>query len=132
MLKSCKDEYSSWYDFYSYIILASMKLWTQHLAFYIFFAICHIYNIWCRASAIPTVILSSSSIGNHLRLTCNKIITRVTFLTAWFVLMVLVLTEIVPHIYFEQVVFWYLYHWVFLEFLKVLMADSNYHKLHKS
>ena len=56
------------------------------------FAICHIiyhiHKIWCRASAIPTyVILSSSSIGNHIWLTCNKIITRVTFLAAWFVLL---------------------------------------------
>ena len=38
------------------------------------------YNIWRRASAIPTyVILSSSSNGNHIWLTCNIIITRVTF-----------------------------------------------------
>ena len=35
-LQSCKNELSSWYDFYSYVILVSMKLWTQPLALYIF------------------------------------------------------------------------------------------------
>ena len=70
----------------SYVIVVYMKLWPQHLAFYIF-AICYIY-IWCRASAIPThVILSSSSIRNHIWLICNKIIILVTFVTAWLVLM---------------------------------------------
>ena len=34
--QSCKNEHSSWYDFYSYVILVFMKLWTQLIAFYIF------------------------------------------------------------------------------------------------
>ena len=80
--------YSPWYGFYSYVILVSMKMWTQHLAFHIFFSKCHIYNTWCRATTISTyVILSSSNTGNDIWLTCNKIITWVVFLTVWFVLM---------------------------------------------
>ena len=51
-LQSCKNEHSSWYEFCSYVILVSMKLWTQHLTFYIFCNMPYIQH-WVHRKCYP-------------------------------------------------------------------------------